>query len=257
MRNSQDQLITNKGRLNGKVAVVTGAAGSLGSAIVDQYLSEGCLGVVMVDLAESRLGPIAASSQDRCLVLIGDVCDEEFMNSVVDAAVSTFGRLDVMVNNAGVLAPNARIHNVESSDWRRVLEINVMGVVNGATAALRVMRPARSGTIINTASVSAMTAWSHAAPYGASKAAVVSITKSIAIEYAKEGIRANCVCPGSFESKMFSGVPEVAIEAIADRHPLGLGDPAKLVGTFVFLASDESEWMTGAAVVIDGGYSIP
>lgn len=257
MKNSQDQLTERVGRLNGKVAVVTGAAGSLGSAIVDQYLAEGCAGVVMVDLAESRLGPVAAHYPDRCLVLVGDVCNEEFMNTVVKTTVSTFGGLDVMVNNAGVLAPNARVHNVQPEEWRRVLEVNVMGVVNGATAALKVMRAARSGIIINTASVSAMTAWSHAAPYGASKAAVVSITKSIAVEYASEGIRANCVCPGSFESNMFSGVPEAAIEAISSRHPLGLGDPGKLVGTFVFLASDESEWMTGAAVVVDGGYSIP
>lgn len=257
MKTSQDQATSGGGRLKGKVAVVTGAAGSLGSAIVDAYLAEGCAGVVLVDLVESRLGPIAAQHPERCLVLSGNVCDEEFMNSVADAAVSTFGRLDVMVNNAGVLAPNARVHNVQMSEWRKVFDVNVMGVVNGSTAALRVMRAANSGIIINTASVSAMTAWSHAAPYGASKAAVVSITKSIALEYAKEGIRANCVCPGSFESNMFSGVPDAAIDAISSRHPLGLGDPGKLVGTFVFLASDESEWMTGAAVVVDGGYSVP
>jgi len=257
MNASHESVTQGRARLEGKVAIVTGAAGSLGSAIVDQYLAEGCAGVVLVDLVESHLGPIAARLKDRCLVRVGNVCDEDFMNSVVDDAVSTFGHLDVMVNNAGVLAPNGRVHNVSASDWRRVLEVNVIGVVNGTTAALRVMRAARHGIIINTASVSAVTAWSHASPYGASKAAVVSITKSLALEYAQEGIRANCVCPGSFESNMFSGVPDAAIDAISSRHPLGLGDPGKLVGTFVFLASDESEWMTGAAVVVDGGYSVP
>ncbi|MHB1090771.1 MAG: SDR family NAD(P)-dependent oxidoreductase, partial [Ilumatobacteraceae bacterium] len=124
-------------------------------------------------------------------------------------------------------------------------------------AAVNIMRKSNGGVIINTASVSAITAWSHAGPYGASKAAIISITKTTAVEYASDNIRANCVCPGSFESTMFSGVPDAAIQDIARRHPLGLGTPEKLVGTYVHLASDESEWMTGSVVVVDGGYSAP
>lgn len=244
-------------RLDDKVAVITGAAGSLGSTVAKQYLEEGCRGVVLVDLSAERLAEVASTLGQRCMTLAGDVCDVDFMDQVVARTVNTFGCLDVMVNNAGILAPNARLHNLTIDQWRRVLDVNVLGVVNGVTSALRVMRAAGRGNIINTASVSAMTAWSHAGPYGVSKAAVVSLTKSIAVEYAHEGIRANCVCPGSFESNMFSGVPEEAVRVIAQRHPLGLGDPGKLVGTYVFLASDESEWMTGSAIVVDGGYSAP
>ena len=245
------------GRLTGKVAVVTGAAGSLGSAIVVRYLDEGCAGVIAVDLAAERLTSVVSHDGQRCVAMAGDVCDSEFMSTVVDTAIARYGRLDIMVNNAGVLAPNARLHNLTLDQWRHVFEVNVMGVVNGTAAALRVMRANRSGVIINTSSVSAITAWSHAGPYGASKAAVVSVTKSTAIEYASEGIRANCVCPGSFESNMFSGVPDEAVTSIAIRHPLGLGTPDKLVSSYVFLASDESSWTTGAALVVDGGYSVP
>jgi NAD(P)-dependent dehydrogenase (short-subunit alcohol dehydrogenase family) len=249
--------LNNGSRLLGKVAIVTGAGGSLGAAIVEQFLSEGCAGVVLVDLSRDRIADIASPERERCLAMAGDVCDAEFMASVVAASLSHFGHVDVMVNNAGILAPNGRLHNLSLDEWRKVLEVNVLGVVNGTAAVLPQMRAARSGTIINTASVSALTAWSHAAPYGASKAAVISITKSTALEYAHEGIRANCVCPGSFESNMFSGVPEEAVATIASKHPLGLGSPSKLVGTYVFLASDESEWMTGSSVVVDGGYSTP
>jgi len=245
------------GRLAGKVAVVTGAAGSLGGAIVRRFLDEGCAGVVGIDLSMERLGSSLPDDRERCLPLTGDVCDELFMVEMIDSVVSVFGRVDVMVNNAGVLAPNARMHNLTLDQWRAVFEVNVMGVVNGTTAALRPMRAAQSGVIVNTSSVSAVTGWSHAGPYGASKAAVISVTKSTALEYAGEGIRANCICPGSFESNMFSGVPEAAVTSIATRHPLGLGTPDDLVGTYVFLASDESRWMTGSAVVVDGGYSVP
>ncbi len=245
------------GRLAGKVAIVTGAAGSLGAAIVRRFLDEGCAGVVGIDLAVERLESSLPDERERCFALAGDVCDELFMIEMIDSVVSMFGRVDVMVNNAGVLAPNARLHNSTLDQWRHVFEVNVMGVVNGTMAALRPMRAAQSGVIVNTSSVSAVTGWSHAGPYGASKAAVISVTKSTALEYAGEGIRANCVCPGSFESNMFSGVPEEAVTAIATRHPLGLGAPEDLVGAYVFLASDESRWMTGSAVVVDGGYSVP
>lgn len=248
---------SQRGKLEGKVAVVTGAAGSLGSAIVTRYLDEGCVGVIAVDLVAERLASVVSHDDRRCIAMAGNVCDKDFMSEVVDTAVATYGHLDVMVNNAGVLAPNARLHNLTLEHWRHVFEVNVMGVVNGTAEALRVMRAQRSGVIINTSSVSAITGWSHAGPYGASKAAVISVTKSTALEYASEGIRANCVCPGSFESNMFSGVPDEAVTSIAARHPLGLGTPDKLVGSYVFLASDESSWTSGAALVVDGGYSVP
>ncbi len=102
-----------------------------------------------------------------------------------------------------------------------------------------------------------LTAWSHAAPYCATKAAVIALAKVAAVEYARDGIRVNCVCPGTFRSGIHDGLPEDALDAIAARHPLGLGAADDLVGAYAYLAGDESRWTTGAALVVDGGYSAP
>src|SRR4029077_8034274 len=110
--------------------------------------------------------------------------------------------------------------------------INVLGAVNGIKAAVGVMRPQRAGSIVLTASVSGMTAWAYAAPYCATKAAVIQLAKVAALEYARDGIRVNCVCPGTFVSRMHEGLPEEAIDTIADKHPLGLGHAEDLVGAY-------------------------
>ena len=119
------------------------------------------------------------------------------------------------------------------------------------------MRAARSGSIVLTASVSGLTAWSHAAPYSATKAAVIQLAKVAAVEYARDGIRVNCVCPGTFLSAIHADLPKEAIDAIGARHPLGLGSAEDLVGAYSYLAGDASRWTTGSAIVVDGGYSAP
>jgi 3-oxoacyl-[acyl-carrier protein] reductase len=129
--------------------------------------------------------------------------------------------------------------------------------VNGIKAAVGVMREQRSGSIVLTASVSGLTAWSHAAPYCATKAAVIQLAKVAAIEYARDGIRVNCVCPGTFLSAIHTELPAAALETIAARHPLGLGSASDLVGAYSYLASDAARWTTGSALVVDGGYAAP
>jgi 3-oxoacyl-[acyl-carrier protein] reductase len=119
------------------------------------------------------------------------------------------------------------------------------------------MRAQHAGSIVLTASVSGLTAWSHAAPYCATKAAVIQLAKVAAVEYARDGIRVNCVCPGTFESAIHADLPQEAIDAIAARHPLGLGSPDDLVGAYGYLVSDAARWTTGSAVVVDGGYAAP
>src|SRR5262249_58076030 len=168
-----------------------------------------------------------------------------------------FGRLDVLISNAGVLAPTGRVHNLTTDDWDRCYRINLLGAVNAIRAAVPVMRAQQSGSIILTASVAGMTAWSHAAPYCATKAAVISLTKVAAVEYARDGIRVNCVCPGTFLSSIHEGLLQEAIDAIAVKHPLGLGDADDLLGAYSYLAGDGSRWTTGAAIVVDGGYAAP
>ena len=123
----------------------------------------------------------------------------------------------MLISNAGVLSPNGRIHNLATEDWERAFRINVLGAVNGIQAAVAVMRPQESGSIVLTASVSGLTAWSHAAPYCATKAAVIQLAKVAAVEYARDGIRVNCVCPGTFRSAIHADLPDGG--ARRDRRP--------------------------------------
>ncbi len=205
---------------------------------------------------EATMGALspAGGTVETAVADVGDVAE---VQRVVDQAVERFGHLDVFVSNAGVLAPNGRIHNLTTDDWDRVIRINLMGAVNGIRAAVPAMRAQRSGSIILTASVAGMTAWSHAAPYCATKAAVIQLAKVAAVEYARDGIRVNCVCPGTFRSAIHDELPPEALDAMAGRHPLGLGAADDLVGAYSYLASDDARWTTGTALVVDGGYSAP
>jgi 3-oxoacyl-[acyl-carrier protein] reductase len=189
--------------------------------------------------------------------LLADVGNVEQVEAVVALAVERFGRVDVLISNAGVLSPNGRIHNLATEDWERAFRVNVLGAVNGIRAAVPVMRAQQSGSIVLTASVSGLTAWSHAAPYCATKAAVIQLAKVAAVEYARDGIRVNCVCPGTFRSGIHAELPPEALDAIAAKHPLGMGTASDLVGAYSYLASDASRWTTGSAIVVDGGYAAP
>jgi 3-oxoacyl-[acyl-carrier protein] reductase len=189
--------------------------------------------------------------------VLADVSDFQQVEGVVARALECYGHLDVLVSNAGVLAPNGRIHNLSEKDWERTFQINVMGSVNAIRAAVPAMRQRGSGSIILTASVAGLTAWSHASPYCVTKAAVIHLAKVAAVEYARDGIRVNSVCPGTFLSAIHADLPPEAIDAMAAKHPLGLGSPAELVGAYSYLAGDASRWTTGSAMVVDGGYSAP
>ena len=240
--------------------MITGAGGTLGAALSAQFAGEPATDVVLSDVSAASLdATVAALPESRGAVetQLADVSDPVQVDAVAARAVERFGRLDVLISNAGVLAPNGRIHNLTTADWERAFRVNVLGAVNGISAAVGVMRPQRSGSIILTASVAGLTAWSHAAPYCATKAAVIQLAKVAAVEYARDGIRVNCVCPGTFLSGIHDDLPQEAVDAIAARHPLGLGAAADLVGAYSYLASDASRWTTGSAIVVDGGYAAP
>lgn len=234
-----------------RVVAITGAGGALGSALSAHFAVEPDTDLVLSDIAPLH------DVDNSVETLLADVSDIAQVEAVVERATERFGRLDVLISNAGVLSPNGRIHNLSTEDWERAFRINVLGAVNGIRAAIPVMRAQESGSIVLTASVSGLTAWSHAAPYCATKAAVIQLAKVAAVEYARDGIRVNCVCPGSFRSAIHEELPEQAIDAIAARHPLGLGSADELVGAYAYLASDASRWTTGTAMVVDGGYSAP
>jgi NAD(P)-dependent dehydrogenase (short-subunit alcohol dehydrogenase family) len=243
-----------------RVVAITGAGGTLGAALARQFAGEPDTDVLLSDVSEASLQASVdglPESRGKVETLPADVSDFSQVEAVVTSAVDRFGRLDVLISNAGVLAPSGRIHNLTTEDWERAFRVNVLGNVHGIRAAVPVMRAQGSGSIVLTASVAGLTAWSHAAPYGVTKAAVIQLAKVAAVEYARDGIRVNCVCPGTFLSGIHEGLPQQALDAIAAKHPLGFGSADALVGAYSYLASDAARWTTGSALVVDGGYSAP
>ena len=243
-----------------RVIAITGAGGALGAALSAHFAGEPGTDLVLSDVSAPSLdATVSGLPEDAGPVdtQLADVSDLAQVEAVVARAMERFGRLDVLIGNAGVLSPNGRIHNLSTEDWERAFRINVLGAVNGIRAAVAVMRPQQSGSIVLTASISGLTAWSHAAPYCATKAAVIQLAKVAAVENARDRIRVNRVCPGSFRSAIHADLPDEAIAAIAARHPLGLGAADDLVGAYAYLASEASRWTTGSAMVVDGGYAAP
>jgi 3-oxoacyl-[acyl-carrier protein] reductase len=243
-----------------RVVAIIGAGGALGAAVTQQLASEPSTDLMLSDVSASSLDATVAGlgeGDGSVETMLADVSDYDAVEAVITRTAEHYGRLDVLISNAGVLSPNGRIHNLATEDWERAFRVNVLGAVNGIRAAVGVMRPQHSGSIVLTASVSGLTAWSHAAPYCATKAAVIQLAKVAAVEYARDGIRVNCVCPGTFRSAIHDGLPPEALDAVAARHPLGLGTAADLVGAYSYLAGEAARWTTGSALVVDGGYSAP
>ncbi|WP_420639729.1 SDR family NAD(P)-dependent oxidoreductase [Candidatus Poriferisocius sp.] len=241
------------------MVVITGAGGALGTAIATRFAAHPGIALVLSDVSPSGLDATVAAVGGGGSVdsVLADVSDAAAVQSVVDHAVGRFGRLDAYIGNAGVLAPNGRIHNQTEADWHRSFAVNVMGAANGIAAAVGPMRRQGFGSIVLTASVAGMTAWSHSAPYCATKAAVIQLVKVAAVEYARDGIRVNCVCPGTFRSAIHDDLPDGALDPIASRHPLGLGQAVDVAGAYEYLAGEAAGWTTGTALVVDGGYAAP
>jgi len=243
-----------------RVVAIMGAGGALGAAVSQQLAGEPTTDLLLSDVSAASLEATVAAlpaTAGSVETVLADVSEFTEVEAAAELAVARFGRLDVLISNAGVLSSNGRIHNLATEEWERAFRVNVLGAVNGIRAAVAVMRPQGSGSIVLTASVAGLTAWSHAAPYCATKAAVIQLAKVAAVEYARDGIRVNCVCPGTFLSAIHDGLPQDAIDAVAARHPLGLGSATDLVGAYSYLAGDTSGWTTGSAIVVDGGYSAP
>jgi meso-butanediol dehydrogenase / (S,S)-butanediol dehydrogenase / diacetyl reductase len=242
-----------------RAVAITGAGGALGTAISRQFSLEPDTDLLLSDLNATALNVTLDALTDGAAIetAVADVSDFAQVEAVIDKAITRFGRLDVLISNAGVLTPNGRIHNLTNEDWELAFRVNVMGAVNGIRAAVPVMRRQKDGAIILTASVAGMTAWTHAAPYCATKAAVIQLAKVAAVEYARDGIRVNCVCPGTFRSAIHADLPEEAIAGMAAKHPLGLGSAGDVVGAYSYLASTQARWTSGSAIVVDGGYAAP
>lgn len=249
--------MSRPGAMAGRAALVTGAAGTLGAAIVDRFQTEEVRAVVLVDHDRDALEERASALDGMQVLAVNlDVTDHDAVLAAVARADVEVGGLDVVVNNAGVNASSARIHHVQPDDLQHVLDVNLAGVFHVLKAAVQVMRPRGDGTIVNTASVAGQTAWTHASPYGASKAAVIHLTRIAAVEYAADGIRVNCVCPGTFLTSFHENTPPEVLDGIRARHPLGrFGTAEEIAGAYAYLAGNDARWITGTSLTIDGGLS--
>jgi NAD(P)-dependent dehydrogenase (short-subunit alcohol dehydrogenase family) len=250
-------------RLDGKVAVVTGAAGVIGTATMRLFAERGAR-IVAVDRKphdlQTAIEDLPASAQ--ALAVTADVTSEEEVVEYVRMAIDTFGTIDVFYNNAGIEGDIAPITKYPLEAFRRVLDVNVVGVFLGIKHVLPVMLKQDKGSIINTASIAGLIGSPDVAVYSASKHAVIGLTKSAAQECAKTGVRVNCVCPGLIDSRMLSAIIEgrnpgnapVPNDRIVERIPARrLGQASEVASIVAFLASDEASYVSGSAYTVDGG----
>lgn len=242
------------GELDGRVALVTGGARGQGAAEARLFAREGAT-VVITDVLDEQGEQTAGAI--GCEYHHLDVSSEAEWQAVVDDTVARHGRIDVLMNNAGIFRP-AQLVNTTTEMWNLTLAINQTGVFLGMrTVSKAMIALEHGGSIINTSSIEAMVAEPMAAPYNTAKAGLINLTRTVAVEYGRKRIRANCICPGVVETPLFEMLAQIAPksrEEIAAEHALGrLLHPDEIANVALFLASDESSAITGAALVVDGG----
>lgn len=246
-------------RLKNKTAIVTGAGTGIGRACAIALAREGAQ-VALVGRRKDRLEEVAQEIDGGALVLPGDVSSKEDIDRIVSTAARHFGKLNVLVNNAGVLHAGTS-EQVTEAQWNETFNVNVRGVWLLSRASLPYMRDTGGGSIVNMASVLGINGARNRAAYAPSKGAVVLLTKCMAIDHAVDKIRVNCICPSFVETDLTAAVLSQASDPDAVRrervavHPIGrLGRPEDMASLAVYLASDESAWVTGAVYPVDGGY---
>jgi NAD(P)-dependent dehydrogenase (short-subunit alcohol dehydrogenase family) len=248
-------------RLDGKVALVTGAASGIGAACARRFAEEGAT-LASFDLVKPSGAVWEATVRAAPAVYVetGDVRDDSRVAAAVAAVRERLGRIDVLVNAAGV-AGGGPVHLIDLAEWDRVMDVNLRGTLLFSRHVIPVMLAQGGGSIVNLASVEGIEGFEGGSAYNASKGAVMILTRNMAIDYGRRGIRVNALCPGFIETPMLSGLlenealAEVA-GAIREAHQLGrFGRPEEVANAALFLASDEASFVTGAALPVDGGYT--
>ncbi|OZF39568.1 glucose 1-dehydrogenase [Rhodococcus sp. 14-2483-1-2] len=253
-------------RLEGKIALVTGASSGIGRAIALELARSGAAAVVVADLSDgpreggrSTTALIAESSDAEALFVHCDVSDSAQVTAAVGAAES-LGGLDVLVNNAGIVGPGSRLTEIDDDAIDAVLRVNICGTLYGCRAAARVMTPRGSGSIVNVSSVVALGGSSRTSVYAASKGAVAAASYALSAELGPRGIRVNAVHPGMIQTAMTTQDQQLAAgtvgETLSVRVPLRrTGTPDDVAKAVAFLAGDDSGYVTGTSAVVDGGWS--
>jgi NAD(P)-dependent dehydrogenase (short-subunit alcohol dehydrogenase family) len=250
------------GRLDRKVALVTGAASGIGAACAARFAAEGA-SVAGMDLQSPVGGSWAAveNAAAKALFRAGvDVRSEAAVEEAVAAVLAAMGRIDVLVNAAGVGSGGMRAHELPSEEWDRVVDVNLKGSWLVAKHVLPAMLAQRAGSIVHVASIEGLEALAGALPYNASKGGVVLMTKNMALDYAQDGIRVNCLCPGLVDTPLTAGLKNPEAGPIRDQmrgfHAMDrIGRPEEIAACALFLASDDASFVTGHALVVDGGWT--
>jgi NAD(P)-dependent dehydrogenase (short-subunit alcohol dehydrogenase family) len=245
-------------RLKDKVAVVTGGASGIGEASVVDMVTEGAR-VVIADMDEKRGEELARrlnrEREGSAVFQAVDVKDESQVKTLFEVTVSRFERVDVVFNNAGI-GHMAQAEAYPTVDWQRVIDINLTGVFLVAKHALARMKPQGAGSIINCASILGNVGQSMTSAYSAAKGGVVNLTRTLALEFAPHGIRVNTVSPGYIDTPILRDLDEETLRRLTALHPIGrLGRPEEVARAVTFLASDDASFITGANLMVDGGFT--
>jgi 2-keto-3-deoxy-L-fuconate dehydrogenase len=254
-------------RLDGKRALITGAGSGIGEAIANLFSAQGAhviVADVQADAAE-RVASDISRQGGSASPLVVDVTDEDHVRTSFAHLADNQGRLDLLVNNAGISHVGS-ILETSLEDWERVLRVNAGGVFLCAREAVRLMlqQEPKGGVIINMSSVAAMIGVERRLPYSASKGAVLALTRSIAMDFVDKGIRCNAICPGTVQTpfvegylkRSFPGQENAVRQTLHARQPIGrMGQPEEIAAAALYLASDEAAFVTGSALVIDGGWT--
>jgi NAD(P)-dependent dehydrogenase (short-subunit alcohol dehydrogenase family) len=248
-------------RLAGKVALVTGGNAGIGEAIAKAFAKEGAA-VVITGRRQDELDRVVSEIErqpGRAFAVAGSVTDDRHARHAVEQAVRDFGALDILVNNAGVGEFGRRLHEVDDATWARVLDVNLTGVFHMTRAAVSHMLTRQRGSIVNISSIASVVGIPMLPAYAASKGALDALTRAVAIDYAKDGIRCNVVNPGLISTPMAAPLmanPE-QLDPILAQYPIRRpGTPEEVAHLVVYLASDEAAWVTGATYMIDGGMTV-
>jgi NAD(P)-dependent dehydrogenase (short-subunit alcohol dehydrogenase family) len=243
-------------RLANKIAIVTGGGSGIGRAIAAAFAREGAK-VVIAGRDQKKLDVVAQEIGPASVAHSADVSDRAAIERLVADTIQKLGRIHILVNNAGVLLPGT-IESHSEDEWRHTFDVNVRGIWLLSRAVLPHMRASGGGSIINIASVLSLVAARNRVAYSASKGAVLAMSRAMALDHSLEKIRVNCICPGIVDTEMVArfSMDENARRQRIATHPIGrFGQPEDIAAAAVFLASDESCWITGAAFPVDGGYT--
>jgi meso-butanediol dehydrogenase / (S,S)-butanediol dehydrogenase / diacetyl reductase len=251
-------------RLKGKVAIITGAAAGIGRASALLFAHEGA-GIVAADLDRAGIEALQAEIAEaggQAIAVVGDVSQAADVQRIVGRTREHFGRLDILFNNAGIV-PHGKIHETTEAEWDRAMAINVKSMYLLCHEVVPIFLEQGSGVILNTSSATALRSVVDRAAYNASKAAVLTLTRSMALDYVKDNIRVNCLCPGTIDTPSlgqrlaaFADPAEARRQFIA-RQPMGrLGTAEEVAQAALYLVSDEAAFVTGTAFSIDGGFAI-